>query len=127
MHCDDRGVPHPARHGNRPGAVPGDPEDHRARRKSVAPLYSRGTVDHRGHRDPEGVPATDRRSCQVTELTRRSDDAALTGDDGACPLCQDCDTPTATSTGIYPTPDTVLAPWRLARTVAVNSRSPDAP
>ena len=68
---DDRGVPLPARHGNRPGAVPGDPEDHRARRRSVAPLRSRGTVDHRGHRDAEGVPATDRRSGQVMRRSGR--------------------------------------------------------
>jgi hypothetical protein len=54
---------------SRPGAVSGDPEDHRARRRSVAPLRSRGTVDHRGHRDPEGVPATDCRSGQVTTIS----------------------------------------------------------
>ena len=64
-----RGLPVPARPGNRPGAVPGDAEDHRARRRSVAPLRSRGTVDHRGHRDPQGVPAADRRSGQVTTIT----------------------------------------------------------
>ena len=69
VHRDDRGLPFPARHGNRPGAVPGDPEDHRARCRSVAPVRSRGTVDHRGHRDPQGVPAADRRSGQVTTIT----------------------------------------------------------
>ena len=56
-------------------------QDHRARRRSVAPLRSRGTVDHRGHRDPQGVPAADRRSGQVTTITATP--TALSG--AACP------------------------------------------
>ena len=41
-------------------------------------MRSRGTVDHRGHRDPEGVPATDRRPGQVTTITSRDGGATWT-------------------------------------------------
>jgi hypothetical protein len=35
----------------------------------VFSLRSRGTVEHRVHRDPQGVPAADHRSGQVTTIT----------------------------------------------------------